>query len=92
MDNHYNLSIDTPSQGLLTIVLSEREGRVIERVECTFSGPVDNLLLTTVDNLLKRSNVDRFALDAVQLGSGIDRSSSLYRIVQSFAAAIAAAR
>jgi hypothetical protein len=92
MDKRYQLSIDVPSPGTLAIELSERGGTSIERVECGFSGHVDNLLLTTVDNLLKRSNVDRFALIAVVLGTGIDKSSSLYRIVQSFAAAIAAAR
>jgi len=92
MDKQYTLSIDTPAPGLLLFVLSEVGGPEINRIECAFSGPVDNLVLTTVDNLLKRSNVDRFALIAVELGTGIDKSSSLYRIVQSFVAAIAAAR
>jgi len=92
MDKRYTLSIDTPQPGLLVFELFEANGPLIDRVECAFSGPVDNLVLTTVDNLLKRSNVDRFALIAVALGTGIDKSSSLYRIVQSFVAAIAAAR
>jgi len=92
MDKRYELSIDVPSAELLVLELRELGGTPIERVEYRFSGHVDNLLLTSVDNLLKRSNVDRFALIAVVLGTGIDKSSSLYRIVQSFAAAIAAAR
>ena len=92
MDDTVTLTIDTPEAGMLRFVLRGSGGDEIDRVECAYSGPVDNLLLTTVDNLLKRSNVDRFALKAVELGSGIDKSSSLYRIVQSFAAAVAAAR
>jgi hypothetical protein len=92
MDNRVSLSIDTPEPGVLVFVLTDSQGHAINRVECVFSGHVDNLVLTTVDNLLKESSVDRFALKAVELGSGIDKSSSLYRIVQSFAAAVAAAR
>lgn len=90
--NGYGLTVDTPSPGVLTLVLTDSADRETDRMECGFSGPVDNLLLTAVDNLLKRSKVDRFALESVRLGSGIDKSSSLYRIVQSFAAAVAAAR
>ena len=92
MDKTYTLTIDTPSPELLTFTLQYGDGTQIDQVECAFVRPVDNILLTTVDNLIKRSRLDRFALQAVKLGSGIDKSSSLYRIVQSFAAAIATAQ
>ena len=92
MDNTFTLRIDTPSAGVLTLGLVDGHGATIDEVECAYSGHVDNILLTAVDNLLKRSNVDRFALRACELGTGIDKNSSLYRIIQSFAAAIAAAR
>lgn len=90
MDNTYTLRIDTPSVGVLTLRLVDGHGTLIDEVECAYSGHVDNLLLTAVDNLITRSSIDRFALRAVELGTGIDKNSSLYRIVQSFAAAIRA--
>ena len=92
MDKTYIISIDMPAPELLTFELRSSDGEVIDTVECAYTRPVDNLLLTTVDNLLNRSSIDRFALIAVELGMGIDKSSSLYRIVQSFAAAIVATR
>jgi|GEM_PF-5698948 len=92
MDKTYTLFIDMPAQELLTFTIQYGDGMVIDQVECAFQRPVDNILLTTVDNLIKRSRLDKFALQAVELGAGIDKSSSLYRIVQSFAAAIATAR
>lgn len=92
MDKTYTLRINTPTPELLTFELIDGDGTLVDSVECAYSRPVDNLLLTTVDNLLKGSSIDRFALIAVELGTGIDKSSSLYRIVQSFAAAIVATR
>ena len=92
MDKPLTLIIDAPQPGLMTFVLRDGSGVVIDRVECEFSGPVDNLVLTTIDSLFKRSNLDRFALKSVELGTGIDKGSSLYRIVQSVSAAVAAAR
>ena len=92
MDKTYTLRINTPKSELLTFELIDGKGTALDSVECAYSRPVDNLLLTTVDNLLNRSSIDKFALRAVELGTGIDKSSSLYRIVQSFAAAILAAR
>lgn len=92
MGNTYVLTIDSPIAGTLALELRDSTGALIRRTERAFSGHVDNLLLTAVDNLLEESRVDRFALKAVELGSGIDKTSSFYRIVQSFASAVAAAR
>ena len=92
MADTFSLLIDTPEPGILLLELRSPAGTVRNARKMAYSGPVDNLLLTSVDNLLKESNVDRFALIAVDLGQGIDKGSSLYRIAQSVAAAIAAAR
>jgi len=92
MDDAVILTIDTPEPGILVFTLTDPAGAVRDREECRYEGPVDNLVLTIVDKLLKRSNLDRFALKAVETGQRIDKSSSLYRIVQSVAAAVAAVR
>ncbi len=92
MDKKLTVRIDMPAPDLLTFELVDGSGSVIASQTCAYERPVDNLLLTTVDNLLNRSRLDRLALNDVVLGEGIDKNSSLYRIVQSFAAAIAAAQ
>ena len=90
MDNEYLIIVDTPEPGVLTVELSAN-GAPIDLIRTPYQGPVDNLLLTTIDNLLMKHRIHKFALKAVQLGQGIDKNSSLYRMVQSFATAIAAA-
>lgn len=82
MDNH-TLIIDQSEPGILSLSLGTNTMRV------PYEGPVDNLLLTAVDNLLRRSTLHKSALRSVTVGAGIDKNSSLYRIVQSFAAAVA---
>ena len=83
------LVIDTPEADLLRLTLQDRAGVVLDTLEAPIHGHVDNHLLTAVDILLKRNTMDRFALTAVLVGAGIDKNSSLCRIVTSFASAIA---
>lgn len=84
------ITVDLPEAGTLRLTL-EGAGRTREVQDVTYQGPVDNLLLTTVDNLLNRNRLHKFALKAVRPGQGIDKNSSLYRMIQSFATAITAA-
>ncbi|HXK36779.1 MAG TPA: hypothetical protein VJ553_04315 [Candidatus Paceibacterota bacterium] len=86
------LVVDTPDPTFLALTLLDAEGTAIGTLEYPLEGYVDNVLLTAVDILLKKHSMDRFALDAVQAGGGIDRNSSLCRIVRSFASAVAATR
>jgi tRNA A37 threonylcarbamoyladenosine modification protein TsaB len=83
------LLIDTPDPATLLLVLQDDDGQVLDQVRIPWEGHVDNLLLTAVDKLLKGNTMDRFALNAVLVGAGIDKTSSLCRIVRSFASAIA---
>ncbi len=85
-----HLSIDTPQAGILRLALSDGAGRELDRQDLDYQGHVDNLLLTGVDNLLRRSKLHKSALKSVAPGQGIDKNSSLYRIVQSLSAAITA--
>lgn len=91
MDNPaVTLTIDQPQPGVLSLTLRGEGGQVIDNQEMAYQGHVDNLLLTTVDNLLGRNTIHRSALKAVEVGQGIDKNSSLYRIVISLAAAVMA--
>jgi hypothetical protein len=86
----YQLVVDTPQPNVLSLELVH-EGRVVSTHQEAWQGHVDNILLTVVDNFLKRNTLDASALDSVQLGQGIDNNSALCRIIQSFAGAIAVA-
>jgi hypothetical protein len=88
MDNTQNhvLIVDLPEPGVLELHLGEHSLRM------PYTGHVDNLLLTAVDKLLQEHTIDKSAITAVQAGPGVDKNSSLYRIVTSFASAIAATR
>jgi hypothetical protein len=88
-ETRLHLVIDVPIPGILRLVLSDAGGHVLGTSDQPLQGYVDNILLTAVDNLLKRSSIDRSApIDAVA-GPGIDKTSSLFRIVTSFASALA---
>ena len=91
MDNDVIITVDTPAPDMLEFVLETTGGRFLDRVQVPYHGPVDNLLLTTIDNLLNKNRLHKFALKAMRQGQGIDKNSSLYRMVQSFATAITAA-
>lgn len=91
MDNiPIHLTIDLVEHGVLNLVL-DRMGEVIDSERVPWEGPVDSILLTAVDNLLRRNTVDKSALSSVTAGPGVDKTSSLYRIVISFGSAVARA-
>jgi len=91
MDNDVSITVDTPVPGTLSLALDTLTGERLDYLELPYQGPVDNLLLTAIDNLLNKHRLHKFALKAVRQGQGIDKNSSLYRMVQSFATAITAA-
>jgi hypothetical protein len=91
-DRGLTLIVDTPDPSFLALTLMDVGGKVMGTMDYPLEGYVDNILLTAVDILLRKYSIDRFALDAVQAGGGIDRNSSLCRIVRSFASAVAATR
>lgn len=83
----YTLIVDTPQPNVLALELVH-QGRQVDTYQEPWQGHVDNVLLTIVDNFLRRNTIDASALDSVQLGQGIDNNSALCRIIQSFAGAI----
>jgi hypothetical protein len=89
MADTYELLIEQPQSDTLVLTLTGPPGIYTETIP--YHGHVDNILLTAVDNLLKRHTIDRFALRAVTAGPGIDKNSSLYRIVTSFGSAVSVA-
>ena len=89
---HVALTIEIPEAGILRLILTNGQNVELAREDLVYWGHVDNLLLTAVDNLLKRSSLHKSALSNATVGQGIDKNSSLYRIVTSFSSAIAVAQ
>lgn len=88
MDN-ISLLVDLIPPHVLRLTLM-RGDEVLDTWEEPIIHNADEILLTGVDKLLQRNTIDRSALKKVQSGQGIDKNSSLYRIVTSFAAAVQA--
>jgi hypothetical protein len=86
----YSLTVSVPRPGVLRFVLDGGPEPFSDEV--SYDGPVDNALLTAVDNLFKRNTIDRSALTKAVAGEGIDKNSSLARIVESFASAVKVGR
>ena len=52
----------------------------------------DLALIEALDILIRRSNVDRFTLKGALALRGVDKNSSLYKIIRALNAALAAGR
>ena len=85
MADTHELIIDLAGPDTLLLTLDG------DRTSVALSDHVDNLLLTAVDKLLREHRINKSALISVHAGAGVDKNSSLYRMVNTFAAAIRAA-
>lgn len=85
MPDIHDLTVDMPTPDTLRLTL---DGDV---TDVPMAGHVDNLLLTAVDKLLHEHKINESAHVSVHAGAGVDKNSSLYRMVNTFAAAYRAA-
>ena len=86
-----SLLIDLVAPHDLRLVL-RRGTQVLDSLDQPIVHNVDIILLTGVDKLLQRNTIHRSAVRTIELGQGIDKNSSLYRIVTSFVSALAVTR
>ena len=91
-DKKVYLLVDMSQDGLLDFQLIDDRGQILAHENRPYEGHVDNILLTVVDNLLKRSKLHKSALTNAEAGQGIDKNSSLYRIVRVFSSVLAEAQ
>lgn len=85
MADTHELIIDQVGPGTLRLALDG------EPSDTPMEGHVDNLLLTAVDKLLREHRIHKSAHVSAHAGVGVDKNSSLYRMVNTFAAALRAA-
>ncbi len=88
MADSYALTVDMAGPDALRLTLDGPGGPYA--VSVPFRGHVDNVLLTAVDKLLEEHRIHKSALASVRAGAGVDKNSSLCRLVKSCAAAVAA--
>lgn len=86
-----DIIVDFIAPDTLRLTLA-RDAMVIDTLDQTIDRNADLILLTGVDKLLQGHKIDKSALRTVQAGQGIDKNSSLYRMVTSFASAVEATR
>ena len=83
----YLITIDVPQRDTILVTVS-KDAEVIHTEDLPYEGAVDTRLLTLIDNLFHEHILDKFALISVKPGSGIDKTSLLYRIVLTLDAAL----
>lgn len=81
------LLIEVPERGIIEMTVFSDDREVAKR-SISYDGPVDTLLLTTIDNLFQENILDKFASISVEPGQGVDKSTLLYRIIITLGAAL----
>ncbi len=60
-------------------------GRVsIDRLDFLFQGNLDDMLITSVDKILKKNRIETLSLKTVRIGGRVDKNSSAYKIALTF--------
>lgn len=69
--------------------LKLKEGKqVLDTVDFAFDKNVDTLLIGSIDKFLKRNKIDILSLKTVNVSGDIDKNSSLYKVIQTWIAAV----
>ena len=75
------------------VVLKLQEGRrLIDILTFDFEANLDSVLISGVDKILKRNRIETLSLKTVKVTGNIEKSSSAYKIAQTFIEAIKASK
>ena len=67
------------------IRLELKQGRVlIDTLDFYFHANLDDLLISSVDKILKENKIEALSLKTVKVGGDVDKNSSAYKIAFSF--------
>jgi len=70
-------------------VLELMEGKkLIDSLTFEFEANLDTMLIAGVDKILKRNRIESLSLKTVKVSGNIEKSSSAYKIAQTFIEAI----
>ncbi len=75
------------------VVLEIKEGkRLIDTLTFEFEANLDTMLIAAVDKICKRNRIDTSSLKTLKVAGNVEKSSSAYKIVQTFIEAIKASK
>lgn len=58
--------------------------RLIDTLDFSFRGNLDNLLISSVDKILKENRIEALSLKTLRIGGKVDSNSSAYKIALAF--------
>lgn len=58
--------------------------KLIDTLDFSFQGNLDDLLISSVDKILKENRIEELSLKTVSIGGNVDKNSSAYQIALSF--------
>lgn len=61
-----------------------RGTKLIDALDFSFHGNLDDLLISSVDKVLKENRIEELSLKTVSIGGNVDKNSSAYKIALSF--------
>ena len=67
-------------------------GVCIDSLTFEFESNLDSVLISAVDKILKRNRIDTSSLKTIKVAGNIEKSSSAYKIAQTFIEAIKASK
>jgi hypothetical protein len=75
------------------VVLELRDGKkCIDTLTFEFEANLDSVLIAAVDKILKRNRIDTSSLKTIKVSGNVEKSSSAYKIAQTFIEAIKASK
>ena len=75
------------------VELQLKRGRVLtDSLTFDFEANLDSVLIAAVDKILKRNRIDTSSLKTIKVAGNIEKSSSAYKIAQTFIEAIKASK
>ena len=78
-----DLTINFTDIGKVTLEL--KQGRVlIDTLDFSFHGNLDDLLISSVDKVLKENRIEELSLKTVSIEGNVDKNSSAYKIALTF--------
>lgn len=80
------ISSKKPNNFTLTL---KRGKRIVDAVDFEFDKNLDTRLIQGIDFFIKRNKIDIFAFSRFVLGRGVDRKSSMYKILKAWLAGVA---
>ena len=73
--------------------LKLQDGRkLIDSLTFDFEANLDSVLISAVDKICKRNRIERLSLKTIQVLGKVEKSSSAYKIAQTFIEAIKASK